>query len=156
MILVLLGTQVHPFNRLVNELIMLVEEQGLQREELVIQAGETIVDDPRFVVFNFLPPEQLEAFIAEADLIITHGGAGSIFSALHKEKKVIALARNDQLGEHVDGHQSELVQQLYEEKYLIGEPTLRASFALLDTFKFKTYQSGQKQILEQMRVWLEL
>jgi len=156
MVLVLLGTQPESFNRLIYELLDLEESGYFADSHIVVQAGSTYVDDPRFVIFDFIPPEELDGFIEEADLVITHGGAGSIFSALRRGKKVIALARSGELGEHVDEHQFELVEELYKDHYVIGEATLRASLARLETFTFKKYESSQKQIVEQISTWLEL
>jgi len=154
MIFVLLGTQPQPFNRLINELLALEARGVFAQTEIVIQAGHTKVDDPRFVVFDFISPEQFDTFISEADLVITHGGAGSIFAALHKRKKVIALARSRKLGEHVDDHQSELVDELYKDGYVIGTRSLQESYDLLSTFSFKRYESSRDKIVQQLESWL--
>jgi len=151
MILVLLGTQPQPFNRLIHELVALVDVGAFGKAKIVIQAGNTSVDDSRFDVFTFLSPEKIDTLLDEADLVITHGGAGSIFSALRKNKKVIALAR---IEEHVDAHQTELATALYDAHYLIGTPNLEESVALLDTFSFKKYKSSQQKIVAQIETWL--
>jgi UDP-N-acetylglucosamine transferase subunit ALG13 len=154
MILVLLGTQPQPFNRLIVELIAMEEAHVFGQTEIVIQAGHTKVDDPRFVVFDFIPQDELDTLVAQADVVITHGGAGSIFSALHQRKKVIALARSGALGEHVDEHQAELVAELYKDGYIIGTDHLQTSYDLLSTFSFKRYESSRDKIVQTLESWL--
>jgi len=154
MILVLLGTQPLPFTRLITELIALHKKGSIGESEIVIQAGCTTVDYPAFKTFEFIEKQQLNDYIQRADLVITHGGAGSMFDALRAHKKVIALARQQKLGEHLDDHQFELVDMLFAEKYLIGCHTLHESFGLLDNFSFKTYHSNQKKIINHVLGWI--
>ena len=64
--------------------------------------------------------EQLEKFQDEANLIITHGGVGSIVSSIEKGKKVIAVPRKHEYGEHVNDHQIQIVKDFNDKGYIIG------------------------------------
>ena len=45
---------------------------------------------------------------------------GSIITSLEKDKKVIAVARNHEYGEHVNNHQREIVDLFDKKGYLIN------------------------------------
>lgn len=104
MILVLLGTQNNSFHRLLEEI-----EKNLQNgtidEEVIVQAGYTNFESKNMKIFDLIPKEKLEELQKKADLIITHGGVGSIISSIEKDKKVIAVPRLHEYGEHVNNHQ---------------------------------------------------
>ncbi len=55
---------------------------------------------------------ELEQRINEADIIITHGGAGCIADALEKNKQVIVVPRLKKYKEHNNDHQLELASVL--------------------------------------------
>ncbi|MGL5042466.1 MAG: glycosyltransferase [Culicoidibacterales bacterium] len=152
MILVLLGTQKIQFNRLIEQLITLKQTGVILANEVIIQSGFTGVDAKiGFKVHDFFPHKQLESLVKEADLIITHGGAGSLFEALNAHKRVIALPRLVKYGEHVDDHQIELVQMLFAENYIIAEANLSASFTTLANFEFKAYASTKVAVINKIK-----
>ncbi len=88
MIFVILGTQDKDFPRLL-EAIDREIEKGVIKEKVVVQAGCTKYSSPNMEIFDLLPAPEFEKKMDEADLIITHGGAGSILSAIKKEKKLL-------------------------------------------------------------------
>ena len=67
-----------------------------------------------------LPQEQFNNLIKEADLVITHGGVGSIMSAVKLGKKVIAVPRLKKYDEHVNDHQLEIVDTFKKQGIIIG------------------------------------
>ncbi len=119
MILVLLGTQNNSFHRLLEEI-----ERNLQNgtidEEVIVQAGYTKFESKNMKIFDLIPKEKLEELQKKADLIITHGGVGSIISSIEKNKKVIAVPRLHEYGEHVNNHQKEIVSDFDKKGYIIG------------------------------------
>ena len=52
------------------------------------------------------------ANVEESELVITHGGFGSIRDALSMGKSVVAVPRRHEFREHQDDHQKELVDEL--------------------------------------------
>ena len=89
MILVLLGTQNNSFHRLLEEVEKNIKDKTIN-EEVIVQAGYTKYQTHRMRVIDLMSKEQLEQFQDEANLIITHGGVGSIISSIEKGKKVIS------------------------------------------------------------------
>ena len=119
MILVLLGTQNNSFRRLLEEIEKDLKD-GIIKEEVIVQSGYTKFQSHRMRLIDLMSKEQLEQFQDEADLIITHGGVGSIISSIKKGKKVIAVPRHHEYGEHVNNHQVEIVRKFNENEYIIG------------------------------------
>ena len=119
MILVMLGTQNNSFHRLLEEIDKLINE-GLIKEDVVVQAGYTKYESINMKIFDFISSDELDKLEQQADCIITHGGVGSIIGSIEKDKKVIAVPRLKQYGEHVNDHQLDIVQSFNKLGYIIG------------------------------------
>lgn len=119
MILVLLGTQHNEFTRLLQEIEECIEN-GLIKERVVVQAGFTKYKTDKMKIFDMISKEVLDNLMDEANIIITHGGVGSIVMALKKHKKVIAVPRLHRFNEHVNDHQRQIINVFHEKKYLVG------------------------------------
>ena len=117
MVLVTVGTQKQSFDRLFN---LIRNSKELKKEELVVQRGYTKCNNSkRIKAFDFIPLNQMEDYISKADLVISHGGVGTIFSAIKKGKKVIAVPRLAKYGEHINDHQIEICEALEKEGYIL-------------------------------------
>ena len=114
MILVTLGTQKQPFTRVLDYI-----EQSNIKDEIIVQAGHTKYESNKMKIFDFISYDEMEDLVNRADCIITHGGTGSIVEPLKKGKKIIACARLQKYGEHVDNHQEELVSIFSEQGYIL-------------------------------------
>jgi len=119
MILILLGTQHNEFTRLLQEVEECIDN-GLIKERVVVQAGFTKYKTDKMKIFDMISKEILDNLIDEANIIITHGGVGSIVMAMKKHKKVIAVPRLHQFNEHVNDHQRQIINIFNEKKYLVG------------------------------------
>ncbi len=119
MIFVTLGTQNMPFLRILEAFESFYIKQGL-KEQVIVQSGFTPFTSNLFEVVDFLNPSLFEQYMNEANWVITHGGAGSIFAALHHHKKIIVMPRLSKYGEHNDDHQMELVDHLSKLGHLLA------------------------------------
>ena len=149
MILVMLGTQNNSFHRLLEEIEKLIKS-GKIKEKVIVQAGYTKYQSSNMEIFNLIPQKQLEEYQKEANLIITHGGVGSIISSLKMGKKVIAVPRLHQYGEHVNDHQKQIVKTFDEEGYIIGINEVSELEKAIEknlTFKPKKYEADNKKML---------
>lgn len=75
---------------------------------------------------------------------------GSIITSLEKSKKVIAVARNHEYGEHVNNHQREIVDLFNKKGYIIGiddVKKLEDAIKKSETFIPNKYISNNKKIL---------
>lgn len=150
MILVLLGTQNNNFHRLLEEIERLIEN-GVIKEEVIIQAGYTKYTSEKMKILDFVSKEELEELEEKANLIITHGGVGSILQSITKEKKVIAVPRLHQYQEHVNDHQTEIVELFDQKGYIIGVQgieELERAIGQVDKFKPRKYTQNHDKMLE--------
>ena len=150
MILVLLGTQNNSFNRLLEEIEKNIKN-GTIKEEVIVQAGYTKFETDKMEIIDLMSKEQLEKFQDEADLIITHGGVGSIISSIEKGKKVIAVPRMHEYGEHVNNHQKEIVKDFNDKGYIIGiekVEDLKQAIIKSKEFEPKKYQPNNEKMLK--------
>jgi UDP-N-acetylglucosamine transferase subunit ALG13 len=103
------GNLKRPFTRLLQAMR---DNLALLPGPVVVQHGHSTFEDPACVCVPFLKMEDFQRQVASAAIVILHGGAGSIITALRAGKKPIVMARRAHLGEHVDDHQQELLQEL--------------------------------------------
>lgn len=119
-ILIITGTQKFPFDRLLEAADGLAAPGGVLFSDTVeAQSGTGTYVPKHYKCVPFFSPEEMEEKINWADLVITHGGTGSIISAVIKGKKVIAVPRLSVYGEHVDDHQKELISTFAEAGYIL-------------------------------------
>jgi UDP-N-acetylglucosamine transferase subunit ALG13 len=149
MILVLFGTSKYEF---VRPLIVLndLAEMGLIKDRIIVQGSSTKFSSKHFKITPYFQPEELDRLIDEADLIIAHGGTGSVLPAVKKGKKVIAVARYGNLNEHSDNHQVELLDALSAKGYIIPwyiDTKIVDILKSIESFKPATYISTKHFIL---------
>lgn len=149
MILVLLGTQHNDFSRLLQEIEGLIEI-GAIKERVIVQSGYTKYKTDKMKIFDMISIEELDNLMDEADIIITHGGVGSIIRALKKNKKVIAVPRLHKFGEHVNDHQRQIVEVFSSKNYLIGVQNvedLGDAIKKINEFKPNEYHSDNQKMI---------
>ena len=141
MILFTIGTS-EPFDRL----IAVADDVALASGEHVVVQGGRSECEFRVAAFEpFLPYSQLAAAVAEARVIVTHAGVGSILLALGAWKVPIVVPRLRRFGEAVDDHQlafaerisamglAHLVETPAELPHLVGGFDGRLGFARFET-----------------------
>lgn len=102
-VLVAVGTDKHPFDRLVDWLREWHDEVAGE-VRLTVQHGHTRADDLPDAV-PFLGHAELQAAMAGADLVVCHGGPATILEARRHGHLPIVVPRDPTRGEHVDDHQ---------------------------------------------------
>ena len=148
MILVTVGTQRQSFDRLFD---LIRNSKELKKEELIVQRGYTKCNNSkRIKAFDFIPLDEMEEYISKADLVISHGGVGTIFSAIKKGKKVIAVPRLEKYGEHINDHQIEICEALENEGYILyykdGVDSLDDLIKKAKNTNFEKYDSNDNYI----------
>lgn len=157
MILVLLGTQHNEFTRLLQEIEDCIDH-GLIKERVVVQAGSTKYKTDKMKLFDMISKEVLANLMDEANVIITHGGVGSIIMALKKNKKVIAVPRLHQFNEHVNDHQRQIINVFNEKKYLIGIQNvedLPEALKQINDFVPKEYKGNNQNIINLIESFID-
>lgn len=150
MIFVTLGTQDKSFTRLL-EAIENKIKTGKITDEVIVQAGTTKYKSKYMKIYKLLSIKKFEEYINSCDLLITHGGVGSILGGLKLHKKVIAAARLRKYDEHESDHQIEIVDEFSKLNYIlkldnfdeIDKVILKAR-----NKKFKEYKSNNEKFVE--------
>lgn len=154
MILVTLGTQKQKFYRLLEAVDNLKTD-----EEIIVQAGgSSDYKSEKMKIFDFISYDEMGKYIDEADLIITHGGTGSIIMPLQKGKKVIAAPRLEKYGEHINDHQKEIVNVFSDEKHILAfndGDDLQKIYEKSKKFKPIPYKSNTKNFIKKLEEEIE-
>lgn len=115
MIFVCLGTQDKSFERLLNT----IEKSNIQ-DKIIAQIGFTNFNSGKMELYKYLDKDEFSRYLNEADIVITHGGVGTIMEALSLNKKIIACPRLAKYHEHQNDHQIEIIKTFAEKKYLLA------------------------------------
>ncbi len=105
LVAVLVGTDHHPFDRLVR---WSTEMASVGTCTVFVQHGTTSLPGllPSGVdTTSMLDPEELTDLLARAACVVTHGGPGLIMEARDAGHRPVVVPRDPALGEHVDEHQ---------------------------------------------------
>jgi UDP-N-acetylglucosamine transferase subunit ALG13 len=157
MILVLLGTFTIEFKRPLVEIEKLCAE-GKLTEEIIVQNGHTKFSSPHFKMFPFIQPDLLDQLYDKARIIITHAGTGSIIKGLKKGKKIIAIARLEKKGEHIDDHQLEILNEFARSGYILPwheSDDLEQVLQKVNNFTPKVYNSQKEKILNFLQNYID-
>ncbi len=109
-------------------------------------------------LLDFTAKEELEDLLEKADLVITHGGVGSIILAITRGKKVIAVPRRHQYEEHVNDHQKEIVELFSNKGYIIGLQEvgeLEQAIKQIEEFKPQEYKQDNHKMLKIIEDFIE-
>jgi UDP-N-acetylglucosamine transferase subunit ALG13 len=116
-IVALVGTCPYGFERMLKPLDEAAKRRGW---DVFMQTGFTAWR-PRYSRFDaFVPRVQLMEMLEAAEVVVTHGGYGSIRDSLTCGRPVVAVPRRGDLGEHQDSHQEEIVREFERMGLLIG------------------------------------
>ncbi|MDS2383953.1 glycosyltransferase [Streptococcus pneumoniae] len=116
MIFVTIGTHEQQFNRLIKEVDRLKGE-GFIQDDVFIQTGFSDYEPVYCQWKNLISYDEMNRYIDEANIIITHGGPATFMAVIAKEKIPIVVPRLKKFGEHVNDHQMEFCSKILSEGY---------------------------------------
>lgn len=157
MILVVLGTQDKEFKRLL-EAVDREIEKGTIKEKVVVQAGQTKYESKNMEILDLVSAPEFDKLLDKADLIITHGGAGTILSAIKKGKKIIAAARLAKYKEHHNDHQKQIIKEFADQGYLLELRDFNKLDKLIEkskSFKPKKFESNTNNMIKLLEDYIE-
>ena len=157
MILVTLGTQDKEFTRLLKAIDREIEK-GVITDKVVVQAGCTKYESKNMEMFDLIPANEFDEYIKKADLIITHGGAGSILTAVKNNKKIIAAARLAKYKEHTNDHQRQIIEEFSKQGYILELKDFNKLGKLIQkskSFKPKKFTSNTKNMIQLVSNYIE-
>jgi UDP-N-acetylglucosamine transferase subunit ALG13 len=104
MIFVTVGTHEDAFDRLIKEIDELKGHEILE-DEIFIQIGYSNYKPKHCRYEELLGFQDMDEYVKQARIVITHGGPGSIMLPLRYGKVPIVVPRQSKFKEHVDDHQ---------------------------------------------------
>lgn len=104
MIFVTVGTHEQPFNRLIEYVDNLKRDNKI-KDEVIIQTGFSTYY-PKYCKWRkLIPYNEMIQNVADARIVITHGGPASFIMPLQIGKIPIVVPRQSKYNEHVNNHQ---------------------------------------------------
>ena len=150
MVFVTLGTQDKSFKRLLKSIDECIDNRII-KDKVVVQAGYTKYDSKNMEIFDLLDKDDFDKYISECDLLITHGGVGSILTGLKNNKKVIAAPRLFKYNEHMNDHQEQIVDKFSKMGYILAYnegDNLSEIIENVKIFKPKKYVSNTEKMIK--------
>jgi len=144
MIFVTVGSQ--PFERLVMAVDELIE-RSIIKEKVFMQISNSKYIPKNAKWCKFVEPTQFNKLIKKANLIISHGGTGNIFTFLKFRKKIIIVPRLREYNEAIDDHQLQIANLLEKEKKAIFVKDIKDLKKAIN--KIKTFHPQLKSKKEQ-------
>ncbi len=157
MIFITVGSQKFQFNRLLEQIDLLIEK-GVIKEDVFAQTGASDYVPKNHKYQKFLTRDEFTKHMSECSFVITHAGTGAIITALKNDKKVIAIPRLSKYGEHVDDHQIQLIDEFKELNFI--EPVyeideLEQAIKDISEKKYNKYVSNTKTIIDDIKQYIE-
>ena len=150
MVFVTLGTQDKSFVRLLEKIDSAIDE-GIITDKVIVQAGYTKYESKNMEIFDLLDRDEFADYIKKCDVLITHGGVGSIIAGLKNNKKVIAVPRLAKYKEHVNDHQIQIIENFNDHGYIIGldeNIDFKDAFNRLKKFTPNKYKSNTENMIK--------
>lgn len=153
MIFASLGTMDMPFMRMAKA----VDDYAAKiDEEVIVQTGFTNYLYKYAKAFDFCTKDEMQQYIAQADILILQGGWGAISEAMEQHKRIVAIPRYNKT-EHIHD-QFQLIRKLDSLGCVIGvfdEKNLLSAVERAKTFDFKQLQKGNAEniIRRKLQEW---
>lgn len=151
MILVTLGTQDKKFYRLL-DIIQKQIDNGNIKDEVIVQAGySNEYKSENMEIFDLVSIDEFEKLIKKCDILITHGGVGSIITGLKYHKKIIAVPRLKKYKEHTNDHQVQIIDNFVSGGYIMKldeKDNLANVLDDLKKFTPKKYESNNNSFVK--------
>ncbi len=157
MILVTLGTNDESFERLLKAIDKEIEK-GTIKDKVIVQAGCTKYESKNMEILDLVPREEFDRLIKECDLLITHGGVGSILTGINYGKKVIAVPRLAKYNEHGNDHQLQIVENFSKKKYILAVKDMNKLGKTIEkakTFKPQKFVSNTHNIINMIEDYID-
>jgi UDP-N-acetylglucosamine transferase subunit ALG13 len=110
-VFVTVGTDHHPFDRLVGWVEMWASSEGARGVRCLVQSGTS--RPPRNLEWaHFLTQEETMAALQAATVVVSHAGPGTVMSCRSLGLVPIVVPRTVALREHVDNHQVSFARRM--------------------------------------------
>ena len=102
-------------------------------------------------IFDLIDREKFSDLISKCDVLITHGGVGSIITGLQNNKKVIVAPRLAKYDEHMNDHQLQITENFSKAGYILPlyeNDDLGKVLKDIKSFKPKKFKSNTSHMVK--------
>jgi beta-1,4-N-acetylglucosaminyltransferase len=135
-----------------DELIKKVDEVSSEIDDrIIMQIGNGSYTPKSTEYFRFKP--NLSSYFKKSKVVISHGGAGTIYELLIRKKKIIGVANTNR----TDVHQFEILKALSKQENLIWCRDIKdilGDIKKAGRFKFKLYKKPKCEIADKIKEFL--
>ncbi|WP_241427947.1 MULTISPECIES: PssE/Cps14G family polysaccharide biosynthesis glycosyltransferase [Clostridium] len=151
LIFVTVGTHEQGMERLFIQLDKLIESGNI-KEEVFAQIGYCNYEPKNYEYKKMIGYDEMDEYVRKSDIIITHGGPGSIFHPLQYNKVPIVVPRDPEFDEHVDDHQILFTKRLDKNSKIIGVYDIEDLCSVISNYKelsakCNTYSSNKNDFI---------
>jgi len=156
LIFVSLGTNDKSFKRLLEKIDNEIS-LGNIKDKVIVQSGYTKYESDNMEIVDLMPMDIFKKNISNCDILITHGGVGTILDGLKLGKKIIAFPRLSKYQEHVNDHQVEIINEFSDCGYILtGEmDNLVDLIGKCKNFNPKGYKSNNYRFNKLIRDYID-
>ena len=157
MILVTLGTQDKSFKRLLDAIQEEINKGNI-KDKVVVQAGCTKYESKDMEIFDLIDRDKFAELMKSCDILITHGGVGSIITGLKNDKKVIAAPRLAKYKEHTNDHQLQIIEKFSDTGLILplyDFNNLAKTLKDIKKFKPKKYKSNTENMIKLIEDYID-
>ena len=132
MIFATIGNEYRNFQRMTDLLIFL--SRNLPKEEFIFQYGHSKVGNKipeNLKIYNFISRNKFETYLAKANFVITHAGAGTLLQCFEKNIVPLVLPRRADLKEHLNNHQLDILNEFVKKNLCLNIDKLKPKDILL-------------------------
>ncbi|MBN2067462.1 MAG: beta-1,4-galactosyltransferase [Candidatus Diapherotrites archaeon] len=153
-IFVSVGTHPQGFNRLIGKLDEIVP---CLAAEVFAQTGNSGYEPKNFPFKKFLTEKEFQGKVLQADIVISHGGAGTIINSMLQGKKLIVVPRLKAFSEHTNDHQLDLAKALEQEGKCIAVFGIKSLGKAIESAKaFKPRIASTKEnLIREIKEFIE-
>ena len=114
--LVSVGNALQPFPRMLDAVCAIAHTLP---QPVIVQYGHTPFGCRACQGHAFFDMPTFEGHMAKAELVILHGGAGSVINAIRAGQVPVIVPRRAEFGEHINNHQVEFARQLAQQERVV-------------------------------------
>jgi len=150
------GTHPQSFDRLIKELQKIASNSP--NLHLFAQTGNSALEPKGFPFKKFLNEEEYMQAIKKADVIVSHGGAGTIINSLRNNKPLVIVPRLQRFSEHTNDHQLDLALALASKGKAIAVKDVKdLRKAIQEAANYKPSLSSERQgLIKEIKSFLQV
>jgi UDP-N-acetylglucosamine--N-acetylmuramyl-(pentapeptide) pyrophosphoryl-undecaprenol N-acetylglucosamine transferase len=126
-----------PFDRMIN-MVAELKADGHIPEDVIAQTGVGGIMPKGVEAFETLSFDRIKSLLHDADIVVCHGGTGSVITALREGCRTIVVPRAFAKSEHYDDHQEEITNAFAARGLVIPANSLEELVSALEIARSRT------------------